>query len=407
MTNDGKPQDHWLDLATLLGAAIPAETPAAPAASDTAMETCGDTPPCVAESVPTTEEPAVPPPALAESSIRDREPASVKPVAAKPPPPAKTPKAAKRGPDHWRLLAGQLGIELPPEPEPVEAAPAPPEADATAVVPVAEDRALEEREAPAWDTDAREVEEPVMRREPAAAERWPGDAIPAEELLEKPGVLDEFFDAAELEETGDREPPGVADAESERKTERADRLPTDEGGDRAGRRRRRRGRRHRRGGGEEQVASTGDQDEDFREPEFEEAADEEEHVGEDEDDAADEEEAVETDIEPASEGAPARQKRRRRRRRRRPTREGELDSSEAADTMPEPAVVADQPPSEGFDDEDTDIEDEDDDAVAAQLKHHKLPTWEEAIGTVIAGNQEARAKNPGGGQRGRGYRGRK
>ena len=36
------------------------------------------------------------------------------------------------------------------------------------------------------------------------------------------------------------------------------------------------------------------------------------------------------------------------------------------------------------------------------IKHRNIPTWDEAVGMVIATNMEARAKNPNGGSRGRG-----
>ncbi|HUY90849.1 MAG TPA: hypothetical protein VMV10_19090 [Pirellulales bacterium] len=43
-----------------------------------------------------------------------------------------------------------------------------------------------------------------------------------------------------------------------------------------------------------------------------------------------------------------------------------------------------------------------------KANHRSIPSWDEAIGMIIATNMEARSKNPGagGGPRGRGGRGR-
>jgi hypothetical protein len=35
------------------------------------------------------------------------------------------------------------------------------------------------------------------------------------------------------------------------------------------------------------------------------------------------------------------------------------------------------------------------------IQHRKIPTWQEAMESIIATNMESRARNPGGGSRGR------
>jgi hypothetical protein len=132
-------------------------------------------------------------------------------------------------------------------------------------------------------------------------------------------------------------------------------------------------------------------------------------------------------VEPNEEGPERPRRRRRRRKRRIPARE-----QEAADSSEDPlqqAAGADEEllereefggeeelagargPVEGGeaghvaeDEPPGDLSDLDDDVERAS--HHGIPTWEEAVGVVIAANMEARAKNPGGSSRNRGGRGR-
>ena len=58
--------------------------------------------------------------------------------------------------------------------------------------------------------------------------------------------------------------------------------------------------------------------------------------------------------------------------------------------------TAEEEPSGELSDLDDDVE---------RAAHHGIPTWEEAVGVVIAANMEARTKNPGS-PRNRGGRGR-
>ena len=55
----------------------------------------------------------------------------------------------------------------------------------------------------------------------------------------------------------------------------------------------------------------------------------------------------------------------------------------------------------------SDFADEGDDKDGdSQFSHKKIPSWQEAIESVVATNMASRANNPGGGSRGRG-RGRR
>jgi hypothetical protein len=124
---------------------------------------------------------------------------------------------------------------------------------------------------------------------------------------------------------------------------------------------------------------------------------------------------------PEEEGTERPPRRRRRRKRRIPAREEE--GAESVDDSLEPAadvgeesvereelagdeepVVGETPGPAAEDESSGDLSDLDDDVERAS--HHGIPTWEEAVGVVIAANMEARAKNPGGSPRNRGGRGR-
>jgi hypothetical protein len=54
--------------------------------------------------------------------------------------------------------------------------------------------------------------------------------------------------------------------------------------------------------------------------------------------------------------------------------------------------------------EHSDLDDDDDD-VDLKAHHRGIPTWDEAIGMIVATNMEARAKNPAGPSGSRGRRG--
>jgi hypothetical protein len=102
--------------------------------------------------------------------------------------------------------------------------------------------------------------------------------------------------------------------------------------------------------------------------------------------------------------------RRRRRRRRKGSRRGrdeerrtDVEAEEADEHDDLVAPVSDADYDEHDDRGHDEHEDDEDDDVDRSF-HHGIPTWEEAVGYVVAVNMESRAKNPGGGNRGRGGR---
>jgi hypothetical protein len=346
MTDEGK-SDHWADLASLLGATPPPEEPAA------------EKPP----------EPAPPPAAEPE--------------------PVEAPQASRtfvapsgqRTAGDWGRLAESLGIAVPLEvPEP-----APPEAQVVA------------------RTEAVEIPPPeeVPTLPPAVAL----ESVDAElESVEVTDILPEGGGmAADLFTSVDTE-TGVAETMA-----RGDR-------ERPGRRRRKRRRRGRRPDDSPAAAASESPDVELELPE----------VGEEAEDPTAVQEAGDLSPGPVAEseeeGAERPRKRRRRRRRNGPRDERTAEPLEPADEPPE--LLADEDPSwtepqespageqearaeeagraaEG--EPSGEVSDLDDDVERAV--HHGIPTWQEAVGIVIAANVESRAKNPGS-PRNRGGRGR-
>ena len=368
MSDEGK-QDHWAELASLLGAEPrPAEQPVQK------------------------QPPSVPPAAKSELAEPPRASRTVV-----------TP-AAKRTTSDWGRLAEVLGIEVPVE----ELPPAPPAA-----------RKVERTEA---------VEEPMPEEQPDSAPAVVFASVDTEpEAVEVREVLpeDEGEEPAELSnsvETVDTE-----EGASEAGTASEDR-------ERPGRRRRKRRRRGRRPDDSTAArpAETGEVElespetseevpeevEEFPAPqESEEFAFSEEVEGQ----PASQEEASE------EKGSERPRRRRRRRRRRGPSREGETagsvegprepaadageesveqeDLAEPEDLVEQDDLLEQDEPSPVAEDETAgDLSDLDDDVEKAS--HHGIPTWDEAVGIVIAANLEARARNPAGSPRGRGGRGR-
>jgi hypothetical protein len=159
----------------------------------------------------------------------------------------------------------------------------------------------------------------------------------------------EVFEAVEESETAD---DLFGDVEEEASVE-----PMEQAGEEPPRRRRRRRRRSRRGERTpEDSAETGeDQTEDLEDEDLEEQQ------------ALEEEGDFESDIEEGEVAAT-----RGRSRRRAPTSAREIDAEEG---------------------------DELDELEVDRPAHRKIPTWEEAVGLVIANNMETRAKTPGGRRR--------
>jgi ribonuclease E len=344
----------------------------------------------------------------------------VEPRAAKPP---RQPAEVRRPTSDWDRLAEDLGVPVVPRPvrEAPPSAPArveQPQRRAAAAEPVAhvETHAKSPTQVPA---------EPVAR-EPAARESlFQGptleDAEPTPSEMwehEIPDLSDPlFFDApsaagsepeARDEAAGDVENLSAADAgrEQSEERERADR---------------KRGRRRRRGRRKGSRPAEGERD-------VQQAA-----AGEPARPADDErsEPADSTSASSTEEGgaAPSEGRSRRRRRRRGSDRHRKPEVAETAGSValpeavdaPEVADAADavvEPLYEGLDAEadeplwdggmsgEADEHDDDDDSddQVARLSHRAIPTWEEAIKSVIAPNLEARAKHPNGGQQHRGGR---
>ena len=378
MSDEGK-QDHWAELASLLGAEPrPTEQPV--------------------EKQP----PSVPLAAEAELAEPPRTPRTF--VA----PPA------KRTTSDWGRLAEVLGIEVPVD-EPPPPPPAARKVERTEPVeePIPEDSMPEELpdSAPAVvfasvDTEAETVE---VR-----------EVLPEEEG-EEPADLSSSVEAVDTEE-------GASEATT---------APEDR--ERPGRRRRKRRRRGRRPDDSTAARPTEMGDVELELPETtEETPEEAEELPapqESEEFAVAEEsegQPVSQEEESEEKGSERPRRRRRRRRRRGPSHEGETAGSvegprESASDVGEESVEAEDlaVPEDLVEQDDLleqeeaspvaedelaeeesagDLSDLDDDVEKAS--HHGIPTWDEAVGIVVAANLEARARNPAGSPRGRGGRGR-
>ncbi|MFP6665709.1 MAG: hypothetical protein VB876_00250 [Pirellulales bacterium] len=209
-------------------------------------------------------------------------------------------------------------------------------------------------------------------------------------------VLDGDSSLAEIEFAGEG---GSNPGESVSGTESKEEKP---GKRRRGRRRRGRGRKP--GGGDTNAAAAAEDD-------LEKSSENAELIEDAElviDDASQESESPSdaADAEPEEQEGDRKRRKRRRRGRRGSRRDGEAatddggDESESADNDDEPAV------------ESCDDESQSDNADSGERKtgHRNIPTWEEAVGMVIAPNLDARGKDSkstsGGKGRGRGGRGR-
>ncbi len=245
--------------------------------------------------------------------------------------------------------------------------------------------------------------EPAYQRDPSMIEQTKPRAFePAPQPVSEPTSADE-------DEIGDFDMLDTIDAElvedvAAAGAESAGESLDEEGRPRRRRRRRRGGRRNRRDRPQaEQSAS--------EEPNGEGAADDEPtdldiEVGEQE------------PVEPADDGETRERKGRRRRRRRGSGRSRERAAegqSESADRPRESADSTDKDDDDddfgddlatvtaGGDAEDAEDGSESGGAQGEKNSHRAIPSWEEALGYMIATNMEGRGKNPrAGGQRGRG-----
>jgi len=352
-------RDHWADLADLVGAQpSPKQEGAA--------------------------EPTVPPPA--------------EPVVEQAPAPApRRPEPPRREPVDWGRLAAELGLALAPEPAAAPAATPEPVAEAS----------LAESDEPLADLEA---EEHARVR----AEAWQSQLVEVSDPV--------FLDTADEEE-----PPALEGSEPaiEGEAVAEEQATSDSGGPaeqgERGERRRRRKKRRRRKSGEgaargEQGAG-GESGAEVAASVPVDAGPAEQYLetvlsGDSTAEAADSGEAM---AEAASEGE--RREGRKRRRRRRKKRSGE-PSAAAAESSTDESQSDISAESTAEDDDDAEAEHDDiglehdgvdgdeGDESSGRLSHRAIPTWDQAIGLMIARNMEARAKHPNGPSR-RGGKGRR
>jgi hypothetical protein len=375
--------------------------------------------------------------------------ASQQPRTAPPPPTKKRERAAapRTAPadTNWGQIAGELGLEVPAEEPP----PTRPVTAARTSVSSGDQATRLPREAAPRDAaqeGAGGGEPPRRDRErrdrgrPPRHDRGRGDRRRDEARLGN----DRRDDSAVEESRGTRDAEEVRIDESEAEPthdvrERVEHEPTDrepgEREDHGGRRRRR--RRGRRGGRSEERdvrSRRGDGAGDRAAPaaesheDFEAAGDDEEGIAfADEGDFADaappSAEAPSTVRERDRESGEGEPRRKRRRRRRGRNRAG--DKRPAGEDRERAAAVAndddddedefdevDRPASDSLravadeEQESSDDRDDDDEPIDRD-SHRSITTWEDAVGLIIAGNMEARARNPstGSSSRGRGGRG--
>jgi hypothetical protein len=381
--SDTENKDHWLDLANEIGADVPEEQVADQPSTDEA----GPETEAVEESTRDIDEVPAPEAESAEVAAEivtdGPETEAVSPAPAKP---------AEAAPSHWYELASSLGLDVPePEPEP-EPAPAPepgPTTDELAMVEHAE-QAVEPQDTTAvaatderGDSRDSSGEELTDTSPPDTAGPEGADLQPRPEddlsastpslfehpdlQLDAPGVLDAVFDGDE-----DAVFSAIVDTKPSRDL---DSSTMDE----------------------EEV---GDTSSEFA-LEVEEFAEEgrgaEEPVAEDgnveDSESADEE---------------RRGRRRKRRRRRKPSRrerDEADDGTGGAEVESEDRISEDEPiMPEGREKERRPRRRDDEETPPGKAKHKKIPTWDEAVGFVIASNVENRSKTSNYSSRGRGGR---
>jgi len=315
-------------------------------------------------------------------------------TAKQPEPIAQTKRAAKKSPPtrkpaeaDWGAIASSLGVTVEAEAEPPEEATAKTEAEAASVIEqrVSEidvefiEEAQEQLDEPDESGESvAEVEEAAAesRSEPADVPRaqppspaqtaldalFEGPALPRDAFAaEKPAAPEEVLPVAEAPVEGEAE---ITSETAEEKSEKS------------GTRRRR--RRRRKPKDADHIAS-------------------EDATAEEEADASAEDLAPDVVAEAEdSEKLEEHGRSKRRRKRRGSSRKRKKDEPVAAagDALGEEAAEGD------------DSSDEDQAALSKPSKqkpsHRAIPTWQEAIGVIIAGNTERRKKNGGGSGRGRG-----
>ena len=438
--SETKKTDHWLDLASEIGADVPEEPVVEqqqPSLDEAEPETVlAEEPEAQEPETAQAEEPTC---EVEEQPLQAAEP--VEDVAevtfgAPPEPELDSPESERptsAAPSHWYELATDLGLDVPkpepePEPEPVAEEPATPEPSDKAPEPQgrSEDAASDERQE-ATDSPGQELPEtasPEMSDSAQPERQPPPNDSPRTTTpslfehpdlrLDAPGVLDAVFDGDEeavFNAIGGRTPSREVESSSIAEEEKSDESSefareveefAEEGRD-----------------AEENRDVDEDRDVEEEGRDAEEGRDVEEEDDDVKETATD---GVEVDDSKASDATDDQERsgrRRKRRRRRRPARRGRGEAAEGADE--ETAEGADGAEAESEDsvaEEESEIaasrvtgresEPHDmEDAAAVKAKHKKIPTWEEAVGFIVSSNVENRSKTSSYGPRGRGRRGRR
>ncbi|MCL4202515.1 MAG: hypothetical protein KJ000_08460 [Pirellulaceae bacterium] len=410
--SESKSQDHWKALAELLDVSVPDEPEEAPVTQEAEPETAAGVDPQAGVPAPTGDESSEETPLAPPASPAEPPRPPVPPARSRPAP---RPPAPRADANHWRGLAGALGIEVPDEEiEEIEEVEEVEEAVVEAEL-VAEPEPVVEPDRVAAETDDTE--------EDSAASDWsePSTLQPAQESMSDwlnpvvaPDVQAQFEQAVSDTEPPPEPPappkrsvpslfddksisidtPGVLDRifEADSDEERRPAIPA----------------------GFEEREAFSEIDDDLDEGIDSSLDEEDDEAGDDAEEALGS--AAESQpAEAEGEGDEPRRRRRRRRRRRKP---GKSDSADAATAEPDADSQQDDAPREAAASE-HDLEDElhddvddhddghhddedDDELLTLGVKHRKIPTWDEAVQVVISANMESRAKNPGNGPRGRG-----
>lgn len=331
-------------------------------------------------------------------------------------------------PDHWALLASELGAEPPPEKEAGDEQPSAQEiVSEEPKAPLPEGprysftRPETQRTASDWlrlaehlgaavdaETISQTTEETTSTE--VVEQQTPASVIPPEpptvvmEPVEADGAVVDVVDVFSEgdEQLGDQLVDRV-DTEAVEEQERPDKK----------RRRRRRRRRPRKPEEARETIDEGETSAEEEEEGFDNDVDESDVA------ASSSESLIVSPMSPDPTETPSRGRRRRRRRSSGKKKEGAgaaetpadiaVDQSLLSVTGEAALVPVDEPEFEMshavLGDEDDHAEGTDEDGIERPI-HRGIPTWDEAVGIVITRNMEARAKNPGGQQRSRGNRGR-
>lgn len=339
--------------------------------------------------------------------------------------PAPPPEPVTVAPDrsHWRSLLGELGLDLPPEPE----EPPPMPAAETSVVPlevVSRSERFGAREAEIVDAELIEEPDAEQQQSPQAVSMPFGAGLFTED--EEQQFVRE---APRQEHPPEAETPVELVEAIERDVDDVDKDTDTDDESSPKKRGRRRTRRWKRLHPATEASEESESLAPVAEVEEREVAETFEIL----DDLFADEEATEQarTVEETDEPATGEEPRKRRRRRRRRSRKGEAATTDRAefggeetpDLDDEESEIDDllegdepqeeskelerrrparraRPPRRPVAEERMELADEDDDEEDSDRPaHRQIPTWEDAVGIVIGLNMEARAKSPGGRRR--------